>query len=389
MINEEMFVLQSQINELKKNYEEVSSYNKSIEKFNFILKPLETQSVKSLNFKCFEKYIVLKFRGKQNCENSFYINFNSVTIFKTSEKVFAKEFILEVNKVNSIEIFYKGNSDETIKTFMEIYGSIELENFKGMNLSKINSKYYLINQNEKMLENFDSLDMLEIFDGGFENLEGYIACCEKYNISEFKADDLLLLLKEDSKYYVRSCLNSNRNLVLENGEAYGMFPILDETYKYGLFCKVGNDYKIKYFKLDNTTDKEAVLNLSLKFDIFKAGGFYYIESGISHYGFWFIDVNNDAYLVFSKLSAVGETNEFYEPIYVGKSNHINMYLYNSNIVSFNSINNFVVYSEYSLSILSSVASLTKTQLKKYKNVEYGFIVGENKMLYSNGCLTYL
>ena len=391
MISDETLYLQSQVNELKKNYEEVSSYNKSIEKFKFVFAPSQTSFVKSLNFKCFEKFVKVKFRCKQNQTNLFYINLNSVTIFKSSEKNFSNEFVLECNKSNTLEIYFEGETG-TINVFLEIFGAIELLAHKSMSLVKLNSKYYALSDNgDAKLDGFESLEKLESGEGSDLNIQGFISNCCKYNLTEFEVSDSIILLEDNSKYYMQSVLDETKakTLVLENGKAYAVFPILDATYSYGLLYKANSNLKIKYFKSDNTSDKEADLDFNLKFDIKKAGAMNQEIKTSGHYGFWFIDANDDAYIVFSKVDEVGETNSFYEPVYVGKSLHLNIYLYNNKILSFSSVNNCVVYSEYTLTFSVGLVLLTKTELEKYKNAEFGFVVADEKLLYSNGYLTYL
>ena len=273
MISDETIYLQSQVNELKKNYEEVSSYNKSIEKFKFVFAPSQTAFVKSLNFKCFEKFVKVKFRCKQNQTNLFYINLNSVTIFKSGEKNFSSELVLECNKSNTLEIYFEGETG-TINVFLEIFGAIELLAPKSMSLVKLNSKYYALSNNgDAKLDCFESLENLESGDGSNLNIQGFISNCCKYNLTEFGVSDLIVLLEDNSKYYVQSVLDetNTKTLVLENGKAYAVFPILDATYSYGLLYKSNGNLKVKYFKLDNTSDKEADLDFNLKFDIKKAG----------------------------------------------------------------------------------------------------------------------
>ena len=143
------------------------------------------RALKSLNLFLLHLKLHLLFRCKQNQTNLFYINLNSVTIFKSSEKNFSNEFVLECNKSNTLAIYFEGETG-TINVFLEIFGAIELLAPKSMSLVKLNSKYYALSDNgDAKLDGFESLEKLESGEGSDLNIQGFISNC---GVSDFRCN---------------------------------------------------------------------------------------------------------------------------------------------------------------------------------------------------------
>ena len=129
--------------------------------------------------------------------------------------------------------------------------------------------------------------------------------------------------------------------------------------------------------------KSIEILFDLKYQVEKFGGLCYLDgSEFLNHGFWFIDKNNDAYIVLAKN--LTENNILFAelPIYIGKVAEMKAYLNGSKLFIYLSYDNSVTKLVFNISNDGYSINLNRENRAIVKNVELGFY-DEEDFYYTN------
>lgn len=336
-----------------------------------------------------ETIIKLKIKGEFDNLSNLTIIFNSVTVFKENlQGEFDVELFLETEQFNSLELI--GELVSLIR--LELIGNIDFQKLNEVNILTADGKYFVVSKIGKrnLLSLYQNLeDLIDNFKVGTGNvIENFIcsgSCLKSENGKVFNDYSILITGNKELGFYSSKSSDEfvSSNEIQVQFDNFQVLPIFHNYFHFGLISNEENKFHINYYDLNYQKVKSIELLFDLKYQVEKFGGLCYLDgSEFLNHGFWFIDKNNDAYIVLAKN--LTENNILFAelPIYIGKVAEMKAYVNGSKLFIYLSYDNSVTKLVFNISNDGYSINLNRENRAIVKNVELGFY-DEEDFYYTN------
>jgi len=356
-----------------------------------------TIPIKSIDFEGIAGTLLnLKVEATLNTSQIIYVKFNSIIIYKVvKSENFGFELDLELSSNNTIEFY----SDGEIFVQAKLRGNIDIQELDNIEIIKLMDDYHVITNvgGKTYYSSYNLFDSLKenIVLRSEKILDNYISYSNLISDlnSQVYNDNLVVLTgNTESGFIIKQ---SDEDFTIEHSIEYSynsgsILPMVSDFYKFGIVAFENNSFFINYYNSNYEKVNEVGLNYSLKYPIKYIGGFEYVnKTDFNHHGFWFIDKNNDAYLVLSIDGKVQKIKFHNSPAYLGKASRVKVYSKGNEFIIYLSYDNMVTKIILNISHDSYSLNVGRKGKTSIKNVDFGFLDNDEDYYYSNGCITKL
>ena len=391
----------NEVERLKKDFNETlirKRFRNKVRTFNFLgTRDSNGEPIKKILFEGLEGSILdIELKAVLSSSQNFYIKFNSLIVYK---KLVAENFDvslnLELGKSNTLEIYSNGEIDCGLK----LKGNIDIQELDNIQIINLLNSYYVASSvgSEVYFKDYTFFeDLVENFynkNGTIKkNFKSFSTLIRKSNGMVYNYTLVVLSGSLEEGYSISRSDNGfkSEHGIIFDKEQGAFLPILSDHYGYGIVSFEDNSFFITYYNIDFLIVKDESISFDLKYQVKTIGAIDYPnEKYFNYFGFWFIDKNNDAYLVLSKDCSLENIEFFNSPIYLGKASRIKVYAIENEFVVFLSFDNVVTKIVLNITHDNLSVNASRVSKKVVKNVDFGFLDGNEEYYISNGCITKL
>lgn len=326
---------------------------------------------------------------KTNIENqSVLFNLNGVNVYKSDNNHSSIYFNLPIVSVNTLTITCSNQSNSPF-TLCVLGNVID---------DKVNYPLYLI-ENENDIDAF-------YYDNGYKHsvITSPQQLLEKppstplfnevLNIGHIlrgtgvvNIDDIGVLSLEDNYLTLRrknTNFQTKRNIGVANiAEKAALIPIIHTRYSYHVAYYKNKALTSLYLDSNYNIMRTLEHNVDINYSITSMGGFTY-KAGSTYLinGFWFIDSNNDAYLVVARNYARSSTVFYYHDITfpLGKADQIKLYINGDIVTCYKKYKHKLMVLTFHATLSNAINLLQLVKKESYSCCDYGCYLRDAHLL---------